>query len=69
MTRAVLPDRVLLDLLENVEHAHDALDAVLLYDDVPQNVRYTLDETITTLAQVTTHLIELRERQHAGAAP
>jgi hypothetical protein len=62
-----LRDLVLLDLIERVGHMRGALDATLLFDDVPGDLRDTIDGAVTVLGAAFDYLDELREQRHASA--
>jgi len=59
---AILSDRALLDLIEQVEDAANELDDVLLFDDLSKVV----NNATAVLSEACGYLLRLREQNHAS---
>jgi hypothetical protein len=66
---AILSDRALLDLIEQVEDAANELDDVLLFDDLSKELRGVVNNATAVLSEACGYLLRLREQNHASESP
>ena len=63
---AILSDRALLDLIEQVEDAANELDDALLFDDLSKELRGVVNNATAVLSEACGYLLRLREQNHAS---
>jgi hypothetical protein len=62
-TSMILADRVLCDLIEQLEETRNGLDATLLLDPTLDELRGLADEAVNSLDGAVTYLLRLREER------
>ena len=63
---AILSDRALLGLIEQVEDAANELDDVLQFDDLSKELRGVVNNATAVLSEACGYLLRLREQNHAS---